>query len=126
MELTINHLAAYLPYEISAQCDDKNYSDGYIRGVVLYFFTEHQLHQVFLCGKDRNLKDIKLFLKPMSKLTEKEVTDLGFQRTFFSALKTSMKYKNWLKDMPYRLVQYLLSQHYDIFGLIEAGLAVEK
>jgi len=73
-----------------------------------------------------DVHSIRLILKPINKLTEKEVTDLGFQRTFFTAIKTSMRYKNWLKDVPYRLVQYLLSQHYDIFGLIEAGLAVEK
>lgn len=128
MELELKHLAAYLPYNLKVQY--------VVRGVVeetgvitKITHNEDDTHPTRVGIYYANCEHIWMFkpiLKPMSKLTEKEVTNLGFQRLFFAALKRSLKYKKWFDDVPYRLIKYLLSQHYDIFGLIEAGLAVEK
>jgi len=128
MELTINHLAAYLPYKIDLQfiIRESVIKTGIMKGIIHNQSETHPTKVSIEFGDYEHIWMFKPILRPMNKLTEKEVTDLGFQRAFFTALKRSLKYKNWIDDVPYRLIKYLLSQHYDIFGLIEAGLAVEK
>jgi hypothetical protein len=36
------------------------------------------------------------------------------------------EHQNWLDPIPYGLIQLLLKWHFDIYGLIELGLAIEK
>lgn len=130
MELTINHLAAYLPYKLhlAYKAKPSQYYEvfGILQGISGVQFKSAVMDFV-------NVKDyFAPVLKPMSQLTRKELEGAGFDTTSYAitrllrSVSGNDRFKIELVHSPYYLVQYLLSQHYDIFGLIEAGLAVEK
>jgi hypothetical protein len=67
-----------------------------------------------------SIKNIKPILRPLSDMTEdehKEWQNIRFNREF--------KLKPVLTDAEYESFRYLLSKHFDLFGLIEAGLAID-
>jgi hypothetical protein len=136
MELTIKHLAAYLPY-----------------GLVLYGASD--LWEIDILGKENiciknavhkqiiSLEDLKCnyspILRPLSML-DKEIEVNGerfipidwFEEKYYTLslhkecerLLEEDGYK-WINHMSYLLIIHLLEWHFDIFGLIDVGLAVE-
>ena len=72
-------------------------------------------------GKSFQTSSIKLILRPLSDMTEGEK----------SGLKLNLSQENNI-DNPnavmweFEQVRILLSKHFDLFGLIEAGLAIDK
>lgn len=127
MELTIKHLAAYLPYEV-------RHKDVAIFPGGSCVQTDRRLNP---CDIETTFNfDLKvvldskvtLILKPMRSLTKNELRQRGFitHVDFLTEEHQSDPKRFPIKNAPYEMVEYLLSQHYDIFGLIEAGLAVEK
>ena len=57
-------------------------------------------------------KSIKLILRPLNDMTDEEEKESGDNpETVFEAAEQ---------------IEYLLSKHFDLFGLIEAGLAIDK
>lgn len=76
-------------------------------------------------------KDCKLLLRPLSDMTEDEgfaLSDImGFftPDNFISAIKSGSKYVMDFR-LSFELTQYLLKQGFDLFGLIESGLAIDK
>lgn len=120
-QLTIEHLAAYLPYGV-----DK--------------ITRHSLPGVgdyqskLMCGDLCIIsKEMRLILRPLSQLTE-QITHNGETFVPMDRIKSEMPYSIEImlssvseinpNDTPYGIVTRCLSWHFDVFGLIEAGLAV--
>jgi len=134
-ELTIEHLAAYLPYGVST--------------VGRSFLPPHDPEV-----KKRNgltlltmPNDCKLLLRPLSQLTETiehggemfvpieyfEIGDgdndsheYGYGNIkLINTLKSISEHEGWqdCDFLPNGVVRYLHSLHFDTFGLIEAGLA---
>jgi hypothetical protein len=66
-----------------------------------------------------DLKDFKLLLRPLSDMTEEEKENI--QGTDWGFLETNY---DW-EFSPETFI-YLLSKYFDLFGLIEAGLAIDK
>ncbi len=58
----------------------------------------------------QNYNQIKLILRPLSDMTEEEKKDI----------------MNLNEMGIYEKVRYWLSKHFDLFGLIDAGLAIDK
>lgn len=73
----------------------------------------------------------KPILRPLSDMSEDECFELGeilnvhIPDHLIEALKNNSKY---VIDFRYsfEFTRYLLSKHFDLFGLIEAGLAIDK
>lgn len=130
MELIINHLAPYLPYNVIGISEkgskfylSKN-SNMLGRGI------ENRCIDTFLNSK------YKLVLRPLSDLT-KEIFHNGerfIPRQYFeSSGGTFTEYqiffdkfdKKQLTSLSYNVVQKLLSWHFDVFNLIEKKLAID-
>jgi hypothetical protein len=85
----------------------------------------------FKDGKERGhncyCENMKLILKSMSSLTRKELEEQGFN-SHIDYLTTeqfcNQKEKFPIFKAPYDMIQYLISEHYDVFDLIPKKLAV--
>ena len=78
-----------------------------------------------------NITEIKPILKPFSELTKEELREHGFcsHIDFLTHEKRSpighaYDY-GWKDGAPYEMVVYLFENHYDVFGLIDSGLAID-
>ena len=124
MKLELKHLAPYLPYGL--KCELLNYKCDYIGekyGTINgFYYLGGEVHYTFkdrsTAGKTRNL--IKPILRPLSDLTKGYLMSISYG-TFINVRndleKGQVKYKNMV---------FLLEKHFDVFGLIEKGLAIDK
>ncbi len=118
--LTIEHLAAYLPYEVEFYVEDAKGKQ--LQSWTLDIYTELKT----VLGYQN-----KLILKPLSDLKYGNHTiELGgifnqhnadnLIEALINDTNHSMSWREWLEAK-----RYLLKNHFDIFGLIDAGLAVD-
>ena len=123
MELTVNHLAPYLPYGLKLQyvVREKVEKIGAMKSIS---HNEDETHptrvSISAMYNEEHIWMFKPLLKSMSRLDKENIVKL---KLFVEADK------QYLIDNPlnccYDDLQYLLSEHYDVFGLIPAGLATE-
>tara|TARA_R110000751_G_scaffold265606_1_gene364666 strand:- start:12 stop:398 length:387 start_codon:yes stop_codon:yes gene_type:complete len=125
MKLELKHLAPYLPYALKIQ--------GITHGEIaeLSCCTETSVNittRSFQYGMWADIFDIKPILRPLSDLT-KEINMDGDMVSAYEILPRREKedYKNpiigyWSWDA----MQILFEWHFDVFGLIELGLAIDK
>lgn len=135
-QITIEELSAYLPYKIQ----------GTTSFLPITIFIVDSVNSTRIKGYTKkgnnvpiacNYKEFKPFLRPLSQLnTEIEVngekfvpsqdellckyeisTVRGFD--FFDGMGGNEN----IFDLPYCAIQYLLSLHFDIFGLLDKNLA---
>jgi hypothetical protein len=119
--LTIKHLAGYLPFGLKIL---NGWGD--IKTLTVFYLNDEN-NGVFF--------GIKPILHPLSDLT-KEIEVNGEKFVPISELKSQCSYeisneidkfiiyKNY-GDMPYWVIKKLLEWHFDIYGLIENGLAID-
>ena len=100
MELEIKHLSPYLPYDL--QCI------GYGRKL--------RLNGQMLGAVDRLI--VKPILRPLSDLTEEHANNCNYSYRDF-------KWEIINKNVSVNIWNDLLSNHYDVFGLIDAGLSID-
>ena len=130
MKLELKHLAPYLPYGLKAQAP-KNGKIILLKGMygnTLDFLDEEDGHYTY------SLDYAKIILRPLSDLT-KEIEHNGKKIIFTHDILTHheidlMEINKTIRDLPvsgipYQKVQMMLKHHYDVFGLIEAGLAID-
>lgn len=137
-KLTLEHLAVYLPYGL-----DTIYK---LSDVIIYPGQDDELrHKVLTSDNiDFVLKYCKPLLHPLLKLTQ-EIEHDG-ERFFpsneffliFGAGVNAASVINWkinfidnilytpYTSLSYDMVKKLFEWHFDVFGLIEKGLAIEK
>ena len=146
MKLQLKHLAPYLPYGLKVKKDaDKLISE--VKGLESskhkdYFWIKYEkptkIAKLYLTETSSILKPI---LRPLSDLT-KEIDHNGKKfvpmKVFYELFGGGyMSYKGFINcqlpdfNMPliglrYDIIQQLLEWHFDIFGLIENGLAIDK
>lgn len=112
-ELTIEHLAAYLPYGASVM------KQGFFPP---YGFTKQKLTGISIFNLSRGEQ---IILRPLSQDTINRICekhDLDF--TFNMSMQNLMVDPNF-DNVPYFIIKELLSEHVDIFCLIENGLAID-
>lgn len=137
--LTIKHLAGYLPYGLNVVVYEKwaNYSIDRIVGMddeLVYFKDSPDYY--FNCDEPET--NIKPIIRPLSDLTKEiEVNGEKFVPLDELVEKGGLKLgglskygiEKYIKRMPimvdYWAIERLLSWHFDIHGLIEAGLAID-
>ena len=130
---TLEKLSAYLPYQLMCWVDknkkarmDSVYADGTC--------TFHELVE-----SEKGFKYITPMLKPIreadsylrdefskyfrSEECDNEAIDLFcYEKLGKVKLLSEL---DLLKKLPYDSIQWLLKNHYDVFGMIEAGEAIE-
>lgn len=77
-------------------------------------FPEEDIHDL----KNYPFDQVKPLLSPLSSITEEERFEL---RSLVPAAEDLL----WLKNVG-ETTRWLLSKHFDLFGLIESGLALDK
>jgi len=125
MELELKHLAAYLPYKLKVSKIHTLYAgnkDGNGIGSINHL----------LSTKSKNYKPI---LRPLSDLTKGiEIDGVKFvpaQILCWSNITADIFSKSLNLTTPFNNLFYcdyekLIEWHFDIFGLINAGLAIDK
>jgi hypothetical protein len=142
MKLKLKHLAPYLPYGLKCSANNGcfvNHSlSGLINEIAVFDFENGE--------QDFRLGDFKPILKPLSDLTPYEngeldgmgeTNDLILIRLVESTSQHCDAYDEWrdsyfdnpiqerILQAPYEVFDELTKQHFDVFGLIDAGLAID-
>jgi hypothetical protein len=124
MGLTVEHLAPYLPYELTGVW----IPPGKKTGKVWRMANLSSGNSIFMIRSTkttvradaRPLNEFKPLLIPLSALTVADCGSYGYNdiESFVGYIKSGhMDHRIWL-DM--------VKAHYDVFGLIEQGLAIDK
>lgn len=118
MKLELKHYAAYLAHKLK-------------------YFDITQLPNVFVLDTETldgvindsdHLGTIRFLLRPLSNLTKEEYSGIyNLLRVHIGKrkLNTLINEGYGLIDLPYFIFENLSELHFDIFGLIEKGLAVD-
>jgi len=148
MKLELKHLAGYLPYGLEVIFDDKI---GIIASIYLPA-GKYNDNELWFVSLEENKEDSELscstlfsntkpILRPLSYLAKEiEVNGEKFipievlydeivydtDEEFYRILKREWDDYDLIKSYPYRFVQKLLEWHFDIYGLIENNLAIDK
>lgn len=133
MELTIEHLAPYLPYELEVEYFDAEKGSKPICRIEMLHLPDECTIIDSLYEWDINISEIKPLLIPLSELNKqwydkiKEEYVIGLTDDDFSKLWKMFTVIMFNKtNAPYFFIQILLKYHFDVFGLIDAGLAINK
>lgn len=89
------------------------------------FIVCHSLDASFLdyILSSKRSKDFKPILRPLSDATPEEVKEIEDSRVFVRATPVHQVGNMQWTPETFRLA---LSKHFDLFGLIESGLAIDK
>jgi hypothetical protein len=135
-KLTIEHLAPYLPYGVYVYHEDQESKTDLVIGVynnTIDFETWSPVRPY--------LDEYKLVLRPLSDLTReiehdgekfvpieylKEHAVCDAERDYLDyAEKNITRNPEKTKFGPYRVIQKFFEWHFDVFGLIDKGLAID-
>ena len=103
MGIRIKHLAAYLPYDVVVFADDMKKT-----GIKPF----HKLHYGEGIGSISHIltsERYKIVLRPLSELD----------------VDGEISTPEYLQGCCYSYVEHLLSNHFDVFGMIPRGLAID-
>jgi len=128
-KLEIKHLAAYLPYELKffwktkpkklwelAMLGDSKKS---FPGIHVLITQGEESQQVIIGVKSKLIKPL---LIPLSEFNDSEADKEIFE---YQGAYTSVKL-NAINELPYWQFEILVKHHFDVFGLLESGLALNK
>lgn len=139
MDLTIRHLAPYLPYNLKLQYmeNGKVIATGVMNRITHNDFETHPT-KVGIGFRDvEHIWMFKPILRPLTQLTEeivhkgKTIVPIEWLEDFYPTLSFHEECKSllqedgysWTAHMSNLLIDHLLEWHFDIFGLIPNGLA---
>lgn len=98
-----------------------------------YWFPENRTHIEFTNTKDRIiymilLSEAKPLLRPLSDITEEELRQCSIVYCEGHNNCDTEDVCEWIAEWAggAAITKYLLSKHFDLFGLIESGLAIDK
>ena len=130
-ELTIEHIAPYLPYGLNLKFVSKYDSDRLSRNDIVCL-KEISESKVCINGYKTNNSSYLPILRPLYDLnTEQLLKDLGGNssdaaeswRDYFDS--DSQNKDGAILNAPYPIIQYCFEHHYDVFSLIPANLAID-
>ena len=122
MELQLKHLVQYLPYGLQLQfiVRGKVLQTGTMRTLT---FNEHETHPEKVSIEHSDEEHIWMF-KPLLKPIDNNAEQLRIYFMLMSHSRWSDIIKNPL-NCSYEDLQWMIKNHYDVFGLIDAGLATK-
>ena len=121
MKLELKHLAPYLPYglkmlsSITHEVDEMQYLNTTKNHVGRNDDFANESEEFVTC---HNIGNSKPILRPLSDLELDEFNNKIFNREYIIDKETDA-------DLGYYEWCFLFSEHFDVFGLIEAGLAID-
>ena len=124
MKLELKHLAPYLPYSLKYLYNDE----------ILELDGLDVNQDAFNCDiGETPFENIKPILKPLSDLTKEDlIEDLGTETSCLDWTTSEREHwikfysrEHWINNLPYLIYSHLVKNHFDVFGLIEAGLAID-
>ena len=119
--------SAYLPYEI--KCVYKKQVE-YLHTMDMFGNCESVVDlQGSYSSRPIFIEDVKLILKPLDTIDWLQCSkNLGeFLTEPMSEFIYNTKQSTFhILDAPYLLVQWLIKNHYDVFGAIEKGIAISE
>ena len=131
MELELKHLAPYLPYGLKLRRTTK-YKEQ--EGTPYQNDTiEMSINLVDVVVKNNSMNwDVKPILRPLSEVGGDYAHYITIQTCFESVHPQSLNYvlfintedKTYLSDI-LEATDHLFRNHFDVFGLIEKGLAID-
>jgi len=137
MKLELKHLAPYLPYDIDIKLGHtiRDLTAVSLDSTFVFVTAQKGARERHMAG----MESIKPILRPLSDFTEDDISkvriDTGeeewcelyeeFFDIWFDINYTERIYGLMLQ-CPYEIVQWFLKNHYDVFGLIENDLAIDK
>jgi hypothetical protein len=132
MKLELKHIAPYLPYGVKFYVfDDPKFEKDYLKK---YPNGQSRVDITISNVIDKIFKDrYKPILRPLSDLTKENINEMieysDFENIYFSSNPSDLIFinteeKNYLSDI-YRNLEFLFKNHFDVFGLIDAGLAID-
>jgi|ERR1700676_1726372 len=128
--ITFEQLAHYLPYHLQIQIDSKirelvglespykTNSNFFIHGIVRELNGTYKQTQS-MCLTEKTVHLCKPLLVPLSKFNNSKADDE------IAEISKSIRIYNPI-DLPYWQIQILFKHHFDVFGLIDNGLALIK
>lgn len=125
MDLEVKIYSIYLPYSLKVQYDLNG--DGKFFRVGTLTGIRNQFGNELIVGFNRYgyfPECCKPILKPMSKLIEDKKLIDELDKISFGTFSELYDIKN-INKIPNILYQILVENHYDVFGLIEKGLAID-
>lgn len=135
MELELKHLAPYLPYELkllSSFNEPATISNLHLTDLDSRKAVCLQLDGVPITFRSENLDTIKPILRPLSDLTKEIEVDGEFTIVYnnlelekYLNIDTWDKLEYWINYLPFEIVTSFFKHHFDVFRLIEKGLAVD-
>ena len=132
MKLELKHIAPYLPYGLKFR-NGKEFDvvTGIDNNTVISLFRGH-------LANFTSIEEIKPILRPLSDLTKEiEVNgtkyesvehyfeEIYYTQTFHKQVKSIIQDERWINHCEYILVEFLFEHHFDVFGLIPQGLAID-
>lgn len=113
-KLELKHLAPYLPYGLKIMNTNTNEHEWEMCLSDAIQGAKNDILEVLTVGYQKPI------LRPLSDLTKGDVAYLGYN----SSAKCIMDILEG--DISYHKFEWLSSKHFDVFGLIEVGLAIDK
>jgi hypothetical protein len=140
--LTIKELAPYIPYRLKGKSNQYDSIDLLlgIYGTMGHSLTLcHRINNHNTCDYDCNVNEFKPILRPLSDLIKEiEVNGKKFVPAYRTQVHINDKYLPFTVNgrivlenrivtntILYTDMQYLISLHFDVFGLIEKDLAID-
>ena len=117
--LELKHLAAYLPYLLELEIANLTkgyYLDGISKNTLIH--VNHDSRLGFKC----HIADVKPILRPLADL--KKEPDLYLLLSFESIQEFEESEDLTLSKLFHWEFSNLCARHFDVFGLIDAGLAI--
>ena len=130
-KLELKHIAPYLPYGLNGYLN-KQKDDCFIIGATEDFiYTDSSFDDLYYT-------EIKPILRPLDEIEDyfkkfwnkkdnqvREFLDSDFLYSF-DCLEVEMIHSTNTNYLPVGLYNLLLKHHFDVFGLIDKGLAIDK
>ena len=121
MKLELKHLAPYLPYGLKGIETYKG-SIKYLISIDLTLGLKvGDLKEDYLV----HFNSFKPILRPLSDLKKDAEIKILVEKTFETSEDGWNEFYNNPLDYPYYAVEVLLKHHFDVFGLIPKGLAID-
>ena len=129
-KLTLEHLAPYFPYGLKGIVTDSS-NNGSIETIIGLQGTE--IITDFDCAEMDIFKPI---LRPLSDFEYGHISQIedylglgqwcdNYDKYFDAWFNDAESIQKLVLQAPYEIIQFFFKNHFDVFGLIEQGLAID-
>lgn len=138
MKLELKHLAPYLPYKLKMKCPQRfrpNYKEStgvygvvYLTGDLYADIENNTFNEAVFLPILKPMEEVEIYFEALcGNLEHQDVTDY-FDADFLEERNVEINEIQYLNAevLPYGTISVLLKHHFDIFGLINKGLAVSE